>query len=92
MSTEALTSYVILVAPEGEEGFYVQPNPVSARTGEEAIRKLLDILDAGTVTGTLAAVPTRSWRPYRVRTETHTVTKLEAPTQVEEEETADVDA
>ena len=74
MTTSEPTSYVILRAPENENGFKVLPNPVSARTAEEAIRKVAE----GTSTnGTFVAVPARSWRPLRVRQETQVKLKVE---------------
>lgn len=50
-----------------------------ARSAHEAIRSVVTTLRDGK-TGTFAAVPARSWKPFTVTAETQVILKLEQPT------------
>ena len=88
MTTSEPTTYVILLAPEGESSFEVLPEPVTARSSDDAVRK---IAEQGEKAGTFVAVPARSWRPRKVRLETRPILRVESPEESVEEEAADDD-
>ena len=70
------TEYVILKRADGKDAWN-RVNTATARTGDQAIRDVVDKLADADQSGLFVAVPFRSWKPVTVRKQTVTTLNLE---------------